>query len=91
VADGLGLVEGGLSLADEGCHSQRGALSVIALRRISTRMAKQQISVKLDPDQLEFLERMAARQDRGVSGLVRHFVAEAVRQAAQQPKQRASA
>ncbi len=47
-------------------------------------MAKEQLSVKLDPEQRAFLERMAARDDRTVSALVRHLVSVAARQAEQQ-------
>jgi len=68
----------------------RGALALNARRRIFavktevTSMAKEQLSVKLDPEQRAFLERMAARDDRTVSALVRHLVSVAARQAEQQ-------
>jgi hypothetical protein len=44
-------------------------------------MAKreQQISVPLDPDLREFVERLAAREDRTVAGQVRHLIAQARR------------
>ena len=42
-------------------------------------MAKEQVSVKLDAEQLEFLEREARREDRTVSSLQRHLVADAAR------------
>ena len=40
-------------------------------------MAKEQLSVKLDPEQLVFLEREARREHRTISALVRHLVASA--------------
>lgn len=43
-------------------------------------MAKrEQISVPLDPELREYVERTAAREDRSVAGQIRHFVAEAAR------------
>jgi hypothetical protein len=62
-------------------------LSLNARRRIvagkdgGVAMAKQQLSVKFDPEQLTFLERMAAREDRTISAMLRHLVAVAARQA----------
>jgi len=45
-------------------------------------MAKEQVSVKLDAEQLAYLEREARREDRTVSALLRHLVAQAARAAA---------
>jgi hypothetical protein len=44
-------------------------------------MAKEQLSVKLDAEQLTFLEREARREHRTISALVRHLVAVAAQQA----------
>ena len=52
-------------------------------------MAKEQLSVKLDAEQLEFLEREARRDHRTKSSLVRHLVAAAA-QAAQARRSRES-
>jgi hypothetical protein len=70
-----------------------GALPVkkgIASSRARRRrvVAKEQLSVKVEPDQREFLERMAAREDRTVSALLRHIVADWAR--ARQAQQRAA-
>ena len=46
-------------------------------------MAKEQVSVKLDAEQLEFLEREARREDRTVSSLLHHIVADAPRKTKQ--------
>jgi hypothetical protein len=40
-----------------------------------------QVSVPLDPELRQFVEREAARQDRSVAGQIRHLVAEAARAA----------
>jgi hypothetical protein len=40
-------------------------------------MAKEQLSVKLDRAEREFLEREARREHRTISALVRHLVASA--------------
>ena len=42
---------------------------------------RSQISVPLDPELVEFVERTAEREDRTVAAQVRHYVAEAARQA----------
>jgi hypothetical protein len=69
-------------------------LKVVACRCIVARktevlaMAKQQLSVKLDAEQREFLEREAAREDRTVSALLRHLVADWAR--ARQTQRRAA-
>ena len=40
---------------------------------------REQISVPLSEELRQFIERVAARQDRSAAGLIRHFVAEAAR------------
>jgi hypothetical protein len=40
---------------------------------------REQVSVPLDPELREFVERAAAQEDRSVAGQIRHFVAEAAR------------
>jgi hypothetical protein len=49
-------------------------------------MAKEQVSVKLDAEQLVFLEREARREHRTISALVRHLVASAAARAAEQQR-----
>jgi hypothetical protein len=41
--------------------------------------------VPLDPELREYVERMAAREDRSLAGQIRHFVAEAARAAGSGP------
>jgi len=45
---------------------------------------REQISVPLDPELREFVERAAAKEDRSVAGQIRHLVAQAARDAARQ-------
>jgi hypothetical protein len=40
---------------------------------------REQLSVPLDPELREFVERTAEREDRSVAGQIRHLVAEAAR------------
>jgi hypothetical protein len=49
---------------------------------------REQISVPLERELREFVERTAAKEDRSVAGQIRHWVAQVQRQAAeQQPAQ----
>jgi len=45
---------------------------------------REQVTVPLDPELREFVERAAAEEDRSVAGQIRHFVAQAARMAAKQ-------
>jgi hypothetical protein len=47
---------------------------------MSSPMKRAQVSVPLDPELREFIERAAEREDRWIAGQIRHFVAEAARQ-----------
>jgi hypothetical protein len=43
-----------------------------------------QVSVPLDPELRQFVEREAERQDRSIAAQIRHYVAERAREAASQ-------
>jgi uncharacterized protein (DUF1778 family) len=45
-----------------------------------------QISVKVKPDQLEFIERTAKHEGRTMAGWIRQLIAEAERQALEQER-----
>jgi hypothetical protein len=45
---------------------------------------REQVSVPLDPELRDFVERAAAEEDRSLAGQIRHLVAEAAREASKQ-------
>jgi hypothetical protein len=50
---------------------------------------REQVSVPLDRELREFVERAAAKEDRSVTGQIRHWVAQLQRQAVEQTGARA--
>jgi predicted transcriptional regulator len=52
---------------------------------------REQITVALPVELRRFVDRIAEREDRSASGVIRHFVAEAARRAPSESKQQEAA